>query len=165
MVATEIRFEKFFEWINESPGSNLVTFKAAFDVFLVVFWLINALLSTHTLYKALCSPLWTEDKCSSWVLGHMGNDVLSGIVPLTVMFLCFYFCRKSIMARKARGYQMFFLLMWVHIYLNIIWLITVISRSMWLFLGFMVLGITQDLYVLVRVQKYRDAMTEMERLD
>eukprot|EP00298_Acanthocystis_sp_HF-20_P019877 c24358_g1_i1.p1 GENE.c24358_g1_i1~~c24358_g1_i1.p1 ORF type:complete len:176 (+),score=27.93 c24358_g1_i1:33-530(+) len=145
---------KFGNWLEESD-LNLLTFKILYDVLLLLVWLIVMMVKVTSANRALCPVEWSEDRCNEFAADSYGTIFLSFVVPILCFGLVFLDLRSRYRQNHQRAIEIFHIESIIHIYLNLVFLLVIISVHGWVVLFFWIIGFLQDLFVFMRIHATR----------
>lgn len=133
-------------WLAIDYYRNLFLAKSWLDLIVVLVYAIVAAAKTSAVYSALCPPMWDEVLCRRWVLDKSSWifwAVLAGLLAQAYAWVAIY-QEKSVPKRVARSYKWY----GVHLYANVIWLVTSIQLHLDFVIPLHGVEILSDLYAL-----------------
>eukprot|EP00300_Choanocystis_sp_HF-7_P024117 c25518_g1_i1.p1 GENE.c25518_g1_i1~~c25518_g1_i1.p1 ORF type:complete len:178 (-),score=26.99 c25518_g1_i1:195-728(-) len=140
----------FGQWLERSD-MNMLLFKLVCDFLLATVWFVSMMIKTADVYSSLCPSVWNKDRCNEFVAEHYSPVYLSYFVP-TIIFACVYFyMQRKYHDEPHRALQLFHVGMVVHMYLNLIFLLAIISVQAWVAMLVWIPLFTQDLVIFVRI--------------
>eukprot|EP00301_Raphidiophrys_heterophryoidea_P026128 c8941_g1_i1.p1 GENE.c8941_g1_i1~~c8941_g1_i1.p1 ORF type:complete len:173 (+),score=25.86 c8941_g1_i1:1-519(+) len=143
-------FAKFLHWLERSD-LNLLKFKLTYDAILVTIWFIVMMVRTSAVYETLCPTAWSKQRCNGFKSEGYFPVITIFFSTLIILVLAYFHMRDRYRHMPHRAVQFFHIGMLLHMYLMVIFLLSIVSVNAWTVIAFWALGFLQDIIVFIRV--------------
>eukprot|EP01028_Stygiella_incarcerata_P012981 TRINITY_DN81010_c0_g1_i1.p1 TRINITY_DN81010_c0_g1~~TRINITY_DN81010_c0_g1_i1.p1 ORF type:complete len:202 (+),score=46.80 TRINITY_DN81010_c0_g1_i1:239-844(+) len=110
-------------WLDRDRQQNYATLRFIADMFVMVVWFFVASGDTERVYRFLCSPLWTKDRCNDYVADNVYAMRSSFFIPVLVDAGLLWYARNGMKKQSPGAYRNFRRILFLHIYVTLLYVI------------------------------------------